>query len=152
MKKLILITFFIFSRLVLAESVDEKSLLLHEEFSKTQPNRYTKYTLENNDIKILIFKINYQEPPLNPFHFKVYFQCKSDNSYKILKRAFQNSAEEALSYCSHEPFHIGTVEGKGSKEYLILPMRRDNNHICPTKPNSIELYPIEEMKEKCTKL
>jgi hypothetical protein len=150
MKKLILTLFLTMTPLaVFAEQTDAVSLLLQEELSQSQPDRLTKYTLETHDLKILIFKVDNNEPPLNPLFFNIYFQCKSNQVFFKLNRAFSNSEEEALSYCGHDSFHIGTIQGEGNKQFLILPMKLDVNHTCPQRSNNIETFPIEEMKTKC---
>ena len=150
MKKIILTTILTLNfSYAFADRVDETSLLLQEEFSQTQPDRYNKYILETKDLKILVFKINYQEPPLNPLFFNVYFQCKSNQVFFKLDRVFNNSEEESNSYCGHNNFHIGTIEGKGRKQFLILPMKRDTNHVCPNQANNFEIFPIDEMKKNC---
>jgi len=150
MNKLLMISFLIFSHYVHADSLNEASLLLQEEFSQTQPGRYTKHTLETEDLKILVFEMNYEEPPLNPYFFNIYYQCKSNNVFFKLNRVFNNSNDESRSYCGHDNFHIGTIQNEGSAKFLILPMKRDRNHTCPSAPNNIEVFPISEMKEKCT--
>ena len=150
MNKLLILPFLIFSYSAQADSLNEASLLLQEEFSQSQPGRYTKYTLETEDLKVLIFKMNYEEPPLNPYFFNIYFQCKSNNIFYKLNRIFNNSNNESVSYCGHNSFHIGSIQNEGSSEFLILPMKRDKNHSCPSTPNDIEVFPINEMKEKCT--
>ena len=150
MKNLSLVLLLFFTNFaVSADELETTSLLLQEKFIHSQPERFTKYTIETSDLKILIFKINYQEPPLNPLFFNVYFQCKSNRVFVKLNRIFNNSKEESHSYCGHGSFHAGTIQGEGDEEFLILPMKRDLSHTCPNHPNHIEIFPIEEMKKKC---
>jgi len=138
-----------FNSLSSAQESEVRALITQDQSAQKAPDRYTKYSLENNDLKILIFKIDYGEPAQNPLHFNAYFQCKNNNKYFRLNRKFNNNEEESPSYCGHNNFYIGSIKSEGNKSYLILPMKTDKNNTCSSDSNSIETFPIDEMIQKC---
>ncbi|MGH1468948.1 MAG: hypothetical protein ACRBBP_08740 [Bdellovibrionales bacterium] len=116
-----------------------------------QPKTYTKYTidLEKEDLSFIIFKINRDEPHLNPLYFDVYFQCSKNKSFYKLKRNFGPYQSE-LSYCSNSKPLVQTKDGKN---YLSLPLTlADPETGCASEPNREEIFNIKEIKKHCNSM
>ena len=151
MKKIILILISTFSINAQSSELSTANLLMQKDLAENLPEQYSRYTLETETLKISIFKINYREPVLNPYFFNVYYQCKSNLEYHKLVRKFKNTQTEApRSYCGHAEFLVGSLDTKGDKTFLILPMKEGNDVACPSTPTHIEIYPTVEMEKRCT--
>ncbi len=114
-----------------------------------QPKTYTKYeiSLEKEELNFIIFKVDRDEPHLNPLHFDVYFQCSNNKNFYKLTRNF-GPYENELTYCSNQK---PLVQTKSGKDYLSLPlMLADPETGCSSKPNREEVFNVQEIKKHCS--
>jgi len=116
-----------------------------------QPDSYTKYelNLEQEDINISVFKVNRDEPHLNPLYFDMYFQCGKNKAFYKLKREF-GEYESEVTYCKSEKPVVEEIDGKN---YLSLSLTRATPEVgCSVKSNRKEVFSVKEIKDHCTKV
>ena len=145
---LIKILIFTIVNLVALAAYSQTDISLSERY---QPETYTKYELksEAEAVNISVFKINKDEPHLNPLFFDVYFQCEKTKAYYKLKRDF-SSYDSEQTYCDNEKPVIEEIDGK---KYLSLPMKlAEPGESCPDKVNRKEIFSIKQLREHCDKM
>jgi len=116
-----------------------------------QPDSYTKYDLklEKESINISVFKVDRDEPHLNPLYLDIYFQCGENKSFYKLKREF-GEYESEVTYCSSEKPVVEEIDGKN---YLSLSLTRATPESgCSAKSNRKEVFSVKEIKDHCSKV
>lgn len=137
----------LFAALSLAPLLSVAQTDLHLE-GRYQPDTYTKYNIELSEekINISVFKVNRDEPHLNPLYFDVYFQCDDNKSYYKIKRDF-GVFESEQTYCGNDKPLIQKIE---DKMYLSLPLKlAEPESGCPSKINRKEVFSIKQIKDYC---
>jgi len=117
--------------------------------SRYQPDTYTKYDidLKSEKLSVTVFKVNRDEPHLNPLHFDLYFQCAQNKSYYKLKRDFGEYKGE-ITYCGNDKPLVEKIDGK---VYLSLPARLAEPETgCPKKVNRKEIFSVADLVKHCS--